>query len=42
MRFGLEALGLPHSACHHFGCIARHNVPGRPKAAALWDPWLKR
>jgi len=39
---GLGALGLPHSACHYFGCIARHGIPGKPKAAALWHSWLKR
>jgi len=25
------ALGLLHSACHDFGCIARHGVPGKPR-----------
>ncbi len=42
VRVGLGALGLLHSACHHFGCIARQGTPGKPKAAALWHSWLKR
>jgi len=36
------ASGLPHSACHYFGCIVRHGIPGKPKTAALWHSWLKR
>jgi len=42
VRFGPGALGLPHSACHHFGGIAHHDVPGEPRAAALWHSRLKR
>jgi len=42
VRVGLGALGLPHSTCHHFGGIARHGVPGKPKAAALWQYRARR